>query len=80
MNERKGRAECGTHTELAKTSGVRITRCACGTVHLHVARSGVTLQLSDESLSHLAAATAEAMGELERFASPTNASPNTCVN
>jgi hypothetical protein len=44
---------CGNHEELAKTAGFRISRCACGTVHLHVVKSGVTLQLSATSLAEL---------------------------
>jgi len=44
---------CGNHEELAKTAGFRISRCACGTVHLHVVKSGVTLQLSETSLAEL---------------------------
>jgi hypothetical protein len=41
---------CGQHVELASTSAVRITRCACGTVHLTLVASGVTVRLSSESL------------------------------
>ena len=77
MDERKAR--CGTHVELAKTGSVRITRCACGTLHLHVARSGVTLQIGEDSLADLAAATTEAARELGSEAKRPPV-PSSCVN
>ena len=79
MDERKVRASCGTHVELARTGGVRITRCACGTLHLHVARSGVTLQIGEDSLADLAAATAEAARELAA-GTPRATVPSSCAN
>jgi hypothetical protein len=47
------RGSCGSHEELARTTGFRLTRCACGTVHLHVTKAGVTVQLSDTQLAEL---------------------------
>jgi hypothetical protein len=44
---------CGPHDELAKTTGFRVTRCKCGTVHLHVVKGGVTIQISDTMLAEL---------------------------
>ncbi len=49
----KDRASCGQHEELARTTDFRLTRCACGTVHLHVVKGGVTLQLTDTMLAEL---------------------------
>jgi hypothetical protein len=39
---------CGTHTELASNDAVKITRCTCGTVHVTVNASGVTMRLAPE--------------------------------
>jgi hypothetical protein len=80
MDERKSRAPCGAHTELAKTGGMRITHCACGTVHLHVARSGVTLQLSEGALAELASATAEAVRDLQGADAAGESAPSRCIN
>ena len=55
---------CGPHTELAKSEGARITRCACGAVHMHLSRSGVTVQLSSdhfEELGHVVALASRAL-------------------
>ncbi len=50
---RSGARPCGPHSELAKTTQFRITQCPCGTVHMHVSRSGVTLQLERECIAEL---------------------------
>jgi hypothetical protein len=44
---------CGPHSELAKTTEFRMTQCPCGTVHMHVSRAGVTLQLDPSSVAEL---------------------------
>ena len=44
---------CGQHTELATNDAVRITRCGCGTVHVTVHASGVTMRLSPENARNL---------------------------
>jgi hypothetical protein len=49
----KDRASCGNHEELARTTDFRLTRCNCGTVHLHMSKGGVTVQLSDTMLAEL---------------------------
>jgi hypothetical protein len=70
---------CGRHEELAKTTDFRITRCTCGTVHLHVTKGGVTLQLSDTMLAELVNAATAAQRKVEaaivdpaRSSVPTN--------
>ncbi len=45
---------CGPHVELAANPAARVTRCACGTVHVSVERNGVTLKLDAETLRFLA--------------------------
>ncbi len=58
---------CGAHTELAKNAASRITRCACGQVHVHVMSNGVTLQLSAENFGLMGAAMSEATESLQAF-------------
>jgi hypothetical protein len=41
---------CGQHVELASTDAVRVTRCTCGTVHVTLNASGVTVRVSAETL------------------------------
>jgi hypothetical protein len=41
---------CGPHVELASNDAVRVTRCPCGTVHLTLQASGVTVRMSSEAL------------------------------
>jgi len=59
------RGSCGSHEELARTTSFRLTRCACGTVHLHMSKSGVTVQLSDTQLAELVNATTAAARKVE---------------
>jgi hypothetical protein len=75
------RTACGPRTELAKNDGVRITRCSCGTIHLHIARSGVTLQLTEEGFAELARASNEALRDVES-AGDSDAGPpqSRCIN
>ena len=39
---------CGPHAELINNGTVRVTRCTCGTVHMTMIPSGVTVRLSAE--------------------------------
>jgi len=41
-------AACGPHAEIVRTEGIRISRCPCGTVHVHFSHNGLTVQLSPE--------------------------------
>ena len=58
---------CGVHTELSTSPAAKITRCGCGTVHLHILRSGVTLQLSAEQFAEVSATVAGAHDALKAF-------------
>jgi hypothetical protein len=44
---------CGPQTTIVNTEGVRIARCPCGTFHVTLVSSGVTVQLSAERLAEL---------------------------
>ena len=41
--------KCGSHSELASNEAVRITRCACGAVHVSLRGPGVTVQMSADA-------------------------------
>ena len=45
---------CGPHTELCSSETVRVTRCSCGTVHMTLLRSGVTVRMSTEAFRAVA--------------------------
>ena len=47
------KASCGPHTTIVNTEGVRIARCPCGTFHVTLVQSGVTVQLSADKLAEL---------------------------
>jgi len=37
---------CGPHTELVSNATVRVTRCACGIVHMTLLSNGVTVRMT----------------------------------
>jgi hypothetical protein len=43
------KSSCGPHTDLASNDAVRVTRCPCGTVHVTLLGSGVTVRMSAET-------------------------------
>ena len=47
-------SNCGPHTELVSNSTVRVTRCPCGTVHMTINTSGVTVRMSAETFRNVA--------------------------
>jgi len=49
-------AACGPHAEIVRTDALRISRCPCGTVHVHFAHNGLTVQLSPEHFAEAAQA------------------------
>jgi hypothetical protein len=49
----KKEKNCGPHTELIANEHTRVTRCACGTVHVHVLSKGLSLQIQDEEFRFL---------------------------
>jgi len=66
---------CGEHVTLANNDAVRITRCPCGTVHLTVLESGVTVQIDDETLRGVwagAERAVEALDSAPRFGDAVN--------
>jgi hypothetical protein len=55
-----GKPSCGPHTMIVNTEAVRIARCPCGTFHVTLVPSGVTVQLSADRLAELGRAIAVA--------------------
>ncbi len=56
---------CGSHTELVSNNAIRVTRCACGTVHVTVLASGVTMRMSQEVFRGTAAGMKSAVEKLD---------------
>jgi hypothetical protein len=46
--------QCGQHTELMSNDAVRVTRCTCGTVHVTLMRSGVTVRMPADAFRGVA--------------------------
>lgn len=46
---------CGTHTELVSNKQVRVTRCACGTVHVSLHSSGITIRMPEDAFRNATA-------------------------
>lgn len=61
---------CGTHVELASNDSVRVTRCGCGTVHVTLLGSGVTVRMREESLRGVAAGLRGALDRIDGTEEP----------
>jgi len=58
-------SSCGTHTELHSSETLRVTRCSCGTVHVTLLRSGVTVRMSADAFRTVAVGLRSAAERLE---------------
>lgn len=47
------KASCGPQTVMVNTDTLRLARCPCGTFHVTLVASGVTVQLSEDRLAEL---------------------------
>ncbi|MEJ7734942.1 MAG: hypothetical protein WKG00_37860 [Polyangiaceae bacterium] len=56
---------CGEHVELERNAAVRVTRCPCGTVHVTLFASGVTVRMTTESLRGVAGGLRGALDKLD---------------
>jgi hypothetical protein len=61
-------SKCGPHTELASNDAVRVTRCACGTVHVTLNRSGVTVRMPADAFRGFASGLEAAAQRLDEGA------------
>ena len=69
------RRPCGNHATLAENDGARISRCACGMLHVLVKASGVTLQLNHERFHEVGLAVMGAISALGATAVPPPPGP-----
>lgn len=65
---RMQRKPCGRHVTLASNDAAKVTQCPCGTVHLHLAASGVSLRLNEEQLKNVTRAMMTALDKVEEGA------------
>lgn len=68
---------CGPHTELINNGTVRVSRCNCGTVHMTMIPTGVTMRLSAE---HFRLLSAGIKGAAEKLDEAVPRIESTCVN
>jgi hypothetical protein len=59
------KSACGQHSELLSNNAVRVTRCTCGTVHVTLMASGVTVRMQPDAFRQVAAALGKAAEKLE---------------
>lgn len=60
--------QCGPQTELLSNETVRVTRCGCGTVHVTLIRSGVTVRMPSEAFRSVASGLKAAADRLDESA------------
>lgn len=68
---------CGAHTELINNGTVRVSRCSCGTVHMTMIPTGVTVRLSAEHFRLLCSGVRLAAEKLDEAVPRVDSS---CVN
>lgn len=69
---------CGQHTELAANNAIRVTRCACGTVHVTLLSSGVTVRVTQDTLRHALVGLTTAVEKLDEV--PVGAIGSSTIN
>jgi hypothetical protein len=73
------KSACGAHTELSSNNAVRITRCGCGTVHVTLIASGVSVRMNADVLRGAASglkAAVDKLGEQVEISSTGSTSIN----
>jgi len=73
------KSTCGQHIELLSNNAVRVTRCTCGTVHVTLVASGVTVRMPADTFRNVAAGLHFAADKLEEPAEIT-ATGSTSIN
>jgi hypothetical protein len=73
MSEKRS---CGKHVDLATNGSVKITQCPCGTLHVTLNASGVTVRMTEETFkaatSAFLAATDKVTGSAENVPTGVN--------
>jgi hypothetical protein len=73
------KSACGQHTEILSNNAVRVTRCTCGTMHVTLVASGVTVRMQPDAFRQIAAGLRNAAEKLEAPAEIT-ATGSTSIN
>jgi methyl coenzyme M reductase subunit C-like uncharacterized protein (methanogenesis marker protein 7) len=73
------KSACGQHTELLSNNAVRVTRCTCGTVHVTLQASGVTVRMPVDAFRNVVAGLRGAAEKLDSAAEIT-ATGSTSIN
>jgi hypothetical protein len=60
------KSTCGQHTELMSNNAVRVTRCTCGTVHVTLNASGVTVRMPADTFRSVAAGFGVAIEKMDK--------------
>ncbi len=71
--------KCGQHVELTSNDQARVTRCPCGTIHVHLHGNGVTLKLAEGQFRHVSNALAAAV-RLVDLTDDAGSAPKDAVN
>jgi len=66
------KSACGPQTELMSNNAVRVTRCTCGTVHVTLVASGVTVRMQADTFRNVVAGLHGAVDKLESTAEITS--------
>ncbi len=59
------KSACGQHTEISSNNAVRVTRCTCGTIHVTLHGSGVTVRMPLEAFRGVSAGLGVAIEKLD---------------
>ena len=76
----KTHKKCGPHVELTSNAAARVTRCACGVVHVHLHAQGMSMRLDPEALRHIANALAGASRLVDMVDAPHPPAGDQSVN
>jgi hypothetical protein len=71
---------CGPATEIASNEAVRVARCSCGTVHVTVIASGVTIRMPIEAFRKVASGFEGAIAKLETTPATITSTGSTSIN
>lgn len=74
------KTSCGPLTELTSNNAVRIARCGCGTMHVTLIASGVTVRMPAETLRALASGLGVAIEKLDQQPPVISATGSTSIN
>ena len=72
--------KCGPHVELTSNAAARVTRCACGVVHVQLHAQGMSMRLDPEALRHLANALSGASRLVDITDAPRPEPTGDCMN